>query len=71
MSQRKGSKKFQIKATVELDRSAATMAGDAIVMSRHIKEDGVRGDPFLEAMDIGSGKVGLEMLMKWVMDCRR
>ena len=63
-----GGKKFRIKATIKLYHSATTMARNAIIMGKHIKEDGVCGDPFLEATDIGSRKAKLEVLTEWIMD---
>ena len=44
------------------------MAGNATTMGGHIKEDGVCGDPFLGATDIGSRKAGLEMLVERIVD---
>ena len=35
-----------------------------IIMSRHIKENGVPGNPLLEAMDISSREVGFKMVTK-------
>ena len=41
---------------------------NAIIMGRDIKEDSVCRDPFLEMTDIGSRKVGLKVLMEWIMN---
>ena len=59
------SKKIQINATIILYHSATTMTRDAIIMGRHIREDGVCRKPFLETTDIGSRKMGLEILLEW------
>ena len=53
---------LRIKAAKDLNHGATAMAGDAIIMRRNIREEGVGGEPFGDPSYVGSREPRLKVL---------